>query len=169
MKSKLSFLLIILGLQFIFENNKQNRPLTVTGVSMGNVGFAISSSNPIRYFVTNYVQNKIYVFDEEWNYVSEKSSFTSVNYIIQVDNYFYITGNQNVWKTDQQLNVLIQLNSTGSTPNYRGIYYNSTNSLIYVAATSLKVINILNLNLTLTHTISTAPYLPWSISFYNNQ
>ena len=64
---KFWFLVIFIssGLQFVFENYKLNRSITVAGVSNGGyLGFAISSSNPIRYYVTNSVKNKIYVFDE---------------------------------------------------------------------------------------------------------
>jgi hypothetical protein len=52
-----------------------NRSITVAGINGGFVGFAMSSSNPIRYYVTNNLKWNIFVFDEEWNYISQKSSF----------------------------------------------------------------------------------------------
>ncbi len=143
--------------------------MTVTGVSSGYVGFGMSSLNPIQYYVTHYSQGKIFVFDENWNYVSSKSSFPSVYYMIPVGNYFYITGRDNIWKTDQQLNVSIRYNSTGSSPGYRGLYHNSTNDLIYVAPVNLQMIHVFNLNLTLNDTISITPYWPWSINENNNE
>ncbi len=143
--------------------------MTVTGVSSGYVGFGMSSLNPIQYYATHYHQDKIFVFDEDWNYVSNKSSFPEVYYMIPVGNYFYITGNDNIWKTDQQLNVSIRYNSTGSSPLYRGLYYNSTNDLIYVASSNLRVIHVFNFNLTLNDSISITPYQPWSINENNNE
>ncbi len=143
--------------------------MTVTGDSSGYVGFGMSSLNTIQYYVTHYRQDKIFVFDEDWNYVSNKSSFPEVYYMIPVGNYFYITGSDNIWKTDQQLNVLIRYNSTGSFPWNRGLYYNSTNDLIYVASSNLLVIHVFNLNLTLNDSISITPYQPWSINENNNE
>ena len=129
----------------------------------------MSNSNPVQYFVANYNLGKIFVFDEDWNQLSEKSSFPFVFYMIQVGNFFYITGSQNLWKTNEQLNVLFQYNSTGSIPGYSGLYYNLLNNLIYVAALSLQEIIVFNLDLTLTDTISTKPFSPWSINGYSNQ
>ncbi len=144
--------------------------MTVTGVSGDYVGFGMSSLNPIQYYVTHYSQGKIFVFDDNWNYVSNKSSFLNVNYMIPGGNYFYITSNDNIWKTDQQLNVLItHTNSTGSSPKYTGLYYNSTKNLIYVALCYLEVIHVFNLNLTLNDSISITPYQPWSINENNNE
>ena len=45
-----------------------------------------------------------------------------------------MTGNLNVWKLDQDLNILINYNPTGGTPLYRGINYNPSNGLIYIVA-----------------------------------
>jgi hypothetical protein len=143
--------------------------VTVTGVSGDYVGLGMSSSNLIQYYVTEFWQGKIFVFDENWNYVSTKSSFSYVYYMIPGGNYFYITGNGNIYKTDQQLNVLIRYDSTGSFPLYRGLYQNSTNDLIYVAPFALQVIHVFNLNLTLNDSISITPYRPWSINENNNE
>ncbi len=143
--------------------------MTVTGVSSGYYGFGMSSLNPIQYYVTNRATKTIFVFDENWNYVLNKSSFLSVVYMIPEGNYFYITGDLNIWKTDHQLNVLLQYNSTESSPSYRGLYYSSTNDLIYVAPYSLQMIHVFNLNLTLNDTISITPYKPHSINEHNNE
>ena len=146
-----------------------NRSVSVTGVNTGYIGFGMKSSNPIRYYVTNSVKNKIYVFDENWNFVLARTSFSFVNYIVPVGNYCYITGNSNLWKTDEQFNKLIQYNSTGSSPVYFGLYYSSTNNLIYVAPNSLSAIQVFNLNLRLNNTISLATHYPWSINGRTNQ
>jgi hypothetical protein len=143
--------------------------VTVSGIGNGYVGFGMSSSNPIQYYVTHFSQDKIFVFDENWNYVSNKSSFLNVNYMIPVGNYFYITGKYNIWKTDKQLNVLFQYNSNGSSPHYVGLYYNSTNDLIYVAPDNFRMIHVFNFNLTLNDSISITPHRPWSINEHNNE
>jgi hypothetical protein len=77
------------------------------GVEMGLVMTCLyffrkkqSNSNSIQYYVTNYNQHKIFIFDENWNYFSNNSSFPYVTYMIPVGIYFYITGDNNVWKTD---------------------------------------------------------------------
>jgi hypothetical protein len=154
------------SLQFVFENYKFNK--TVKVVSYGYRGFGMSSSNPIRYFVTNVSKGRIFVFDEEWNYISENSSFTEVWHMISVGNNFYITGSSNLWKTDEQLNILIQYNSV-SYATYRGLYYSSSNNLIYMASWGLRVIHVFSLNLELIDTILTAPYIPCEVNGYNNQ
>ncbi len=143
--------------------------MNVTGVSSGYRGFGMSSSNPIQYYVTHCSQGRIFVFDENWKYVSNKSSFPYVNYMIPVGNYFYISGENYVWKTDKELNVSIRYNSTGSSSGYRGLYYNSTNNLIYVAPFYKQEIHVFNLNLTLNDTISITPHIPWSINEHNNE
>ncbi len=143
-----------------------NRSITVNGDSDGYTGFSMSSSNPIRYYVTHYDQGKIFIFDDEWNYISEKASFTNAAFIISVGNNFYITGDSNIWKIDEQLNKLIQYDSY---PSYLGIYYSSSDNLIYVAPQNWQVIHIFDLDLRLIDSILTAPYNPWSINGYNNQ
>jgi hypothetical protein len=158
-------------LQYVFDNYKLNRSITVNGAPPRYYGFGMSTSNPIRYFVTHNQENKIYAFDEEWNYVSE-NIFTRPLFMISVGNSFYITGDHNIWKTNQQLNLLIEY--TESSHNYNGLYYNSTNDLIYVTVPDLYEIHVFNLNLTFNHNISTPydydyGYKPWSINGYNNK
>jgi hypothetical protein len=65
-------------------------------------------------------------------YFSAKESFTYARSLITIKNYLYITGDFNVWKKDEQLNVLIT--HTNSIAGYRGLYYNSTDDLIYMAS-----------------------------------
>jgi hypothetical protein len=154
------------SLEFVFDNYKLNASIAVPGVQSGYYGFEMSSSNPIRYFVTHLGQRRIFVFDENWNYVSNKSISSSIYYITQGGNYYYITASSTFLKTDLQFNILITYNSYGG---YCGLYYNSTGDSIFVAPASLKVIHVFNFNLALTDTIAIAPYNPWSINAYNDQ
>ena len=52
--------------------------MTITGVNGVYHGFAMSNSDPIQYYVTHFTEGKVFVFDEDWNYFSNMSSFTSV-------------------------------------------------------------------------------------------
>jgi hypothetical protein len=70
------FYLVAPSLQTIFNKFKLSKSVPVTGVRNGYVGFGMSSSNPIQYYVTNENKSKIFFFDDDWNYVSEKLSFT---------------------------------------------------------------------------------------------
>ena len=64
---------------------------------------------------------------------------------------------------------MIQYNATGTSPLYRGLYFNSTNGFLYVAPAALTEIHVFYLNLTFNHSFSTSPYKPWSIEGYNNK
>jgi hypothetical protein len=144
--------------------------VTVTGVGYAYIGFGMSRSNPIKFYVTHYNLGEIFVFDENWNLVSRKSSFLNVYYMTPVGNYFYITGYKNIWKTDQQLNVSItHTNSNLSSPSYCGLYYNATSDLIYVASQDFQVIQVFNLDLTLNDSFSITPYKSWSLNEHNSE
>ena len=124
-------------------------------------------TNQTLYYVTNYANGLIFAFDENWNNLFNKSSFASAVYIAVRDDILYISGQANIWKTDKDLNVLIQYNTVG-TPYY-GIYYNSSNDFIYSAAVYSYAIQIFDSNLTLNYSITTLSYYPWSIVVNNNQ
>jgi hypothetical protein len=131
------------SLEFVFDNYKLNLSKTVPGVSSGLYGFEMSSSNPIRYYVTD-ASGQIFIFDEDWNYVSNKSISSSIYYITRGGNYYYITTSSTFLKTDLQFNILITYNLNGGC---RGLYYNSTGDSIFVASASLLVIFLFNFNL----------------------
>ena len=113
---------------------------------------------------------KVYRLNDDWSFLSSKT-FTAPSYMITFGNSLYMTGDLNVWKLDDKLNVdvLIPYNVSGTTPTYRGLYFSSNNGFLYVAAVALTEIHVFNLNLTLNHSFSTSPYQPWSITEYNNQ
>ena len=83
--------------------------------------------------------------------------------MISIDNSLYITGSCNVWKVDPDLNILIKYNP-GDYLEYRGISYNPSNGLIYVASYMLYEIQVFNLDLTLIRRFSTSPHRIWSIT-----
>jgi hypothetical protein len=132
------------------------------------LGSAIFTPSNSYYYFSDNTLNKIFILNESWSYVSSKV-FNSPAYISTFGNSLYATGNKNIWKLDQNLSILIQYNATGTSPNYRGIYINSTKNFIYTAPFSFNVIHVFNLNLSFSHNISTSTYKPFSISGYNNQ
>ena len=89
--------------------------------------------------------------------------------MIKIGNSLYMTGwPNNIWKLDQDLNILINYNP-GGTPYYRGISYNPSNGLIYVVAYGLQEIQVFNLDLTFIRRLATSPHWPWSITESSNK
>ena len=117
------------------------------------------------YYVNDYLANTIYLLNDDYGYVTKKT-FTSPTYMVDINSSLYITGENNMWKTDKYLNVLITYNESG---NYRGIHFNSTENLIYVASKAYYYIQVFNINLTLNDTLNINSYNPYSLSEYNNE
>ena len=132
-------------------------------------GFGMySSPDTVYYYVMDWGADKVFILNDEWSFISSKEFYHPWN-MISIDNSLYMTGISNVWKVDQDLNILIEYNASGSTPYYRGIIYNPSNGLIYVAAQNLNKIQIFDLDLTLIRRISTSPHYPFSIVISSNQ
>jgi hypothetical protein len=87
-----TYFLVGLSLQTVFGNYKFNRSITVIGVGSGYLGFGMSSSNPIHYYVTNRSQGRIFDYREDWGFFSARESFTYARSIITIKNYLYIAG-----------------------------------------------------------------------------
>ena len=121
------------------------------------------------YYVTDPTGNRIYMFDEDWNYINFKSLNNPV-YMLTVNYTLYITGINNIYKTDKYLNNLNQYNANDS-PFYNGIYFNETNNLLYIVSNSKFAIDVFNLNLQIIDSILISSILysrPYSIQGYNN-
>ena len=132
-----------------------------------------SSSNTQYYYVIDYLDydsnsGRVYILNDNWVFLSYKA-FTYPAYMITIGTSLYMTGEVNVWKLDENLNVLIEYNPNGPSPWFRGISYTPSNGLLYVVAYNLNFIHVLDLNLTFKRNISTEPYKPWSITEYSNQ
>jgi hypothetical protein len=154
-----------------FTNSTLQQNITkINDISLKWVfGFLMSGSlSSTSYYVTDLINNKVYVLNDNWSYVSNKT-FSNPALIITIECSLFMTGHNNIWKLDKDLNVLIHYNATASNPKYRGIYYDSKRSYIYVAPVNFQVIQEFDLKLTLRHNISTSPYKPCSLIEYNNQ
>ena len=119
------------------------------------------------YYVMDTNGYKTYILNDDWSFISFKN-FSKPAYMITIGNSLYMSGDKNVWKVDQDLNILINYNYGGvvpvyGTPGYVGISYNPSNGLIYVVSWYLQEIDVFNLNLTLIRRLSTLPYWPMSI------
>ena len=131
-------------------------------------GFGMYSSlNNTYYYIMDFYDNKVYILNDDWSFNSFKT-FNQPSYMISIGNSLYMTGYRNVWKVDQDLNILINYNPSGiSNPYlswYRGISKNPSNRLIYVVAANLNEIQIFNFDLNLIRRLSTEPHQPWSIT-----
>ena len=133
-------------------------------------GFAMLTSIPIQYYITDFLNNMIFVFDANWNLIMNRSFQKPAN-IITVGTSLYITSDSIISRTDRNLNVLSQYIASGIVPQYRGIVYNSTNNVIYVVAHFTSTVHTFNLNPTLTSSLVVSPMSSYiySISILNNQ
>jgi DNA-binding beta-propeller fold protein YncE len=109
------------------------------------------------------------VFDENWEYQKNISfANNSLAYAIEIENELYITGNHAVYKTDKSLNIINAFYNTGLS-TYRGIYYNKTSDLIYVADfTTYYCISVFNRNLTFIESINIG-YKPYGLADYDEK
>ena len=126
-------------------------------------GFGIySSPDAVYYYLMDRGANEVYILNDEWKFI-KSIYFTYPAYMISIGNSLYMTGFYNVWKVDQDLNILINYNP-GATPAYCGISCNPSNGLIYVVATNINEIQVFNLDLFLIRRFSTLPHKPFSIT-----
>ena len=134
-------------------------------------GFGMySSPDTVFYYVIDRggVANKVFILNDQWKFISFKV-FIDPQYMISIGNSLYMTGQWNVWKVDQDLNILINYEpNDGVFPYYAGISYNPSNGLINVVASFLHEIQVFNLNLNLIRRFSTG-LQPFSIAISSNQ
>ncbi len=134
-----------------------------------SIGFGFFSSCNTSYYVIDFGAGRVYILNDDWSFVSYKK-FNYPACMITIGSSIYMTGQSNIWKLDEDLNILIQYNSTnGTSSKYRGISYNSKTGFIFVAPISLTEIQVFDLNLQYSHNISVSPYKPYFIIEYNNK
>ena len=126
-------------------------------------------STNTRYYAISYVNSIIYILNDDWQYISNKSIGYYPYHMTSIANNLYIVGINNLWKTDKDLNVLITYNMKNSIRSYWDLYLSPANNLIYVSAPYNSLIHVFDLNLNLIDTISTLTYQPRSISSLNSK
>ena len=124
----------------------------------------ISNSNRF-FFVTDMLLNRILIFNENWIYQSFKN-IEKPAYMKEIDNNIYISASNSFLKTDKNINILRSHQQTGA--DYRGLYYDITSQLFYVASETLKRIDVFDKNLFLVKIVFTGSYIPYSINSYQN-
>ena len=82
------------------------------------LGFGFYSSNNASYYVMDHGDKKVYILNDDWSYVSYKN-FTSPASLITIGSSVFMTGTSTIWKLNKYLNILVQYNSTGTSPYYR--------------------------------------------------
>jgi hypothetical protein len=118
------------------------------------------------YYIIDLSTDTIFVLNDNYGYITKKS-FSEPAFMIAINASLYITGDENIWKTDKNLNVLKTYNESG---RYRGIYFNSTENLIYVASKLYTYIQVFDLNLTYKYIVNLPPaYNARSFGEYNNE
>jgi hypothetical protein len=111
--------------------------------------------------------NLVLVYDENWEYQKNISfANNSLAYAIEIENELYLTGDDALYITDKSLNIINAFYNNGS--GYRGIYYNKTSDLIYVAEQNFCSISIFNRSLELIEKIDIG-YKPFALAEYGNK
>ena len=135
-------------------------------MNYGVTGFGMSSLYKNLFYIINQYYGQIGTFDDNWNYLSNSTSFISPCNMVTIGSNIFITDWSYLSKTDLLLNILKQLRMDHST---YGIYYNCSNNLIYLTAPFIKTILYFDLNLVYIGSFLVYPYTPCSIAGYSNQ
>ena len=111
-----------------------------------------------------YMPNgNILVYDENWEYQRTITPASNPAFSININGSIYIALDNIIQKYDKYLNVTKQVNVSGFN---RGIYYNPSNQLVYVA--NGNNINVYDKDLIYNYTLP-VPYTAWFITGYNGQ
>jgi hypothetical protein len=126
---------------------------------------SIVEINPPLYYVMNFLQKSILVYNENWDYQRTYPTRNIVypTYSININGTIYTSGDYGVQKYDMYLNFIKQVYI-----NSRGIYYNPSNQLIYIAEYPGNTIEIFDQDLNLNSTIITSQS-PWFLTGYNDK
>ncbi len=162
-------LLIAKSLINVFINNTK-KILINTSINENNFGylhgFGMICDFNTSYYVIDFNTNNIVILNDSYGYVTKKT-FAQPTYILTMNANLYITGQNNIWKTDKNLNILITYNGSGAS--YRDINFNLTENLIYVAPMSRTYLEVFDLNLTLKYQVNLTSNQPHSFSECNNE
>ena len=131
-------------------------------------GFGMMTSTNTTYYLADNNANTVYVLNHDWNLIDSFYCPYPAN-ILVVQNFLYISSDSlNLFKTDSNLNILATY-STEEDFRIRGIYFNSTNQLIYLAVSFSYHIFRFDLNLNYYDNFSTGEYIPYSINGFENK
>ena len=131
-------------------------------------GFGILTSISTIYYLADNNGNRVYVLDDNW-VILRYANFISPANILVVGNFVYISSDDDsFYKMNSNLDVLVQY-ALDPGSRVRGIYFNSTNNLIYLAATFSHAVFRFDLDLNLYDSFSTHSHFPYSINGFKNK
>jgi hypothetical protein len=153
-------------MNFFINNTVKNTIKSLNGNNFSFLhGFGMICDFNTSYYIMDLPTNTTFLLNNDYCYVTHKT-FSAPAFMIAINASLYITGDNNIWKTDKYLNVLLTHSESGT---YRGIYFNSTENLIYVASKSYEYIQVFDLNLVLNNNVSVSPHKSRSFGAYNNE
>ena len=118
-------------------------------------------------YVFDYVKQNVVIYNEYWEYQRDKNllgfKMYGPTYSIYVNGKIYIAGDGVINKYDKYLNLTTHSNQIGG---YCGIYFNSSNGLIYSADKPSLRISTFNQSLGLIDNFYLS-YSPWFVTEYN--
>ena len=114
------------------------------------------------YYVFQYHGSIVIVYNEHWEYQRSVLLPQAPTSSILANGQIY-TSNSNIIKYDKYLNITAHSNDFSG---YRGLYFNSTNGLIYSGDCSRNKIKIFNQSLSLVNSFNIT-FLPCSITEHN--
>jgi hypothetical protein len=130
------------------------------------IGFEEINEENTMYYITDYINNHVIMFNGSWIYQTFKS-FTKPTYLKAIENELFISGDNYFCKTDKNLNVIKTYSNLAV--RYRGIYYNQTSSNLVVTGFQSNQILFFDRNLTLLNSVSTNTYNPYGINGFKNE
>jgi hypothetical protein len=143
----------------------QLRQTITNNISLAHSFLSIVETNPPLYYVMNFNQKNILVYNESWEYQRTfllSNSFRPA-YSIKINGTIYVTGDFGIQKYDIYLNFIKQVFVAS-----RGIYYNPSNQLIYSTRISTNIINVYDRDLNLKSFITTSQR-PWFLTGFNDK
>ena len=125
----------------VFSNYKLNRSIISFGTNNFSQlgGFVMMVDSNTTYYVIEWNLG-IFLLNDYYDYLNI-TKFSKSKYMITVNSSFYITGTNNIWKTDKYLNVLIEISD--NIADFRDIFFNRSENLIYVAPKLYQYIQVL--------------------------
>ena len=102
---------------------------TVNGVNLNFADdFEIVKRNGTFYYLADEGNNRIVIFNQSWSFVSSKN-ISGPRSIKLHGNNFYVASRIFFFKTDLDLNIIVQLNSSNPSNYFNEVIYDSVNSV----------------------------------------
>ena len=127
------------------------------------VGFASKFQNGIAYYVADFGNDTIVMFDKDWNY-DKYETYEATRNIIRLGNYLYTLLANRIDKLDFNLNVV---NSSSNLVLTRRLLYVPTCNCFYVS--NILTIDIFDINLTYLESVSLNGSSPFALRFFNEK